>query len=101
VASRARSRTVEVIVSPLKNSFLAETVEEMGEQLAAVGYHIMLGHLGYSIEREGELVTSYLAWSPAGVVLTGRHHSKLTVRRLLESDIPVVEFSTAAASSYP
>ncbi|HYF56659.1 MAG TPA: LacI family DNA-binding transcriptional regulator [Salinarimonas sp.] len=87
----ARSRTVGVIVPSLINSFFSETVEVMGERLAGAGYQIMLGHSGYSIEREEALVASYLAWSPAAIVLTGRHHSRLTLRRLLEADIPVVE----------
>jgi len=87
----ARSRTVGVIVPSIMNSFFSETVEAMGERLADHGYQLMLGHSGYSAEREEALVASYLAWSPAAVVLTGRHHSKLTLRRLLDADVPVVE----------
>ncbi|KAA2238100.1 LacI family DNA-binding transcriptional regulator [Salinarimonas soli] len=87
----ARSRTVGIIVPSIMNSFFSETVEALGERLADRGYQLMLGHSGYSTEREEALVASYLAWSPAAIVLTGRHHSKLTLRRLLEAEIPVVE----------
>jgi LacI family transcriptional regulator, gluconate utilization system Gnt-I transcriptional repressor len=87
----ARSRTVGVIVPSIINSFFAATVEEMAERLAAHGYQLMLGNSGYSVETEEALVTSFLAWSPAAVVLTGRYHSRQTLRLLLETDLPIIE----------
>lgn len=87
----ARSRTVGVIVPSIINSFFSETVEALSEHLSAHGYQVMLGHSDYSTAREETLVASYLAWSPAAVVLTGRQHSKATLRRLLDADVPVVE----------
>ncbi len=87
----ASTRTVGVIVPSIINSFFAATVEEMAEVLAGKGYQLMLGNSGYSTEAEESLVASFLAWSPAAIVLTGRQHSRPTVRRLIEADVPVVE----------
>lgn len=87
----ARSRTVGVIVPSIINSFFAGTVEEMTAPLAAHGYQLMLGNSGYSEETEEALVLSFLSWSPAAIVLTGHHHSRRTLRMLLEADLPVVE----------
>jgi LacI family gluconate utilization system Gnt-I transcriptional repressor len=87
----ARSRTVGVIVPSIINSFFAATVEEMAETLSAEGYQLMLGNSNYSAEAEEALLASFLAWSPAGIVLTGRQHSRAALRRLLETDVPVVE----------
>jgi LacI family transcriptional regulator, gluconate utilization system Gnt-I transcriptional repressor len=87
----ARSRTVGVIVPSILNSFFAATVEEMTAPLAEQGYQLMLGNSGYSEETEEALVASFLSWSPAAVVLTGRHHSRRTLRMLLDADLPTVE----------
>jgi LacI family gluconate utilization system Gnt-I transcriptional repressor len=87
----ARSRTVGVIVPSIVNSFFAATLEAMAETLAAHGYQLMLGNSAYSVETEEALVASFLAWSPAAIVLTGRQHSRATLRLLLETEVPVVE----------
>ena len=87
----SRSRSVGVIVPSLINSSFAATLDAMAEGLAPHGYQIMLGNSGYSPDAEEALVQSFLAWSPAAIVLTGRSHSRATLRRLLSSGIPVVE----------
>ena len=87
----AQSRTVGVIVPSIMNSFFAATVEEMAAPLGAQGYQIMLGNSGYSQDVEEALVLSFLAWSPAAIVLTGHHHSRRALKTLLETDLPIVE----------
>lgn len=87
----ARTRTVGVIVPSLINSFFAATIEAMAECFEANGYQLMLGHSDYSSEREEALVESFLSWSPAAMVLTGQHHSRATLKRLVGADLPVVE----------
>ncbi|MEO6565003.1 MAG: substrate-binding domain-containing protein, partial [Casimicrobiaceae bacterium] len=37
------------------------------------------------------LVNSFLSWSPAAIVLTGQVHSRATLQRLLNADMPIVE----------
>ena len=87
----ARTRTVGVIVPSLVNSFFSATLESMTEALAPHGYQILLGNSDYAVEREDAIVTSFLSWSPAAIVLTGRMHSRATLKQLVAADIPVVE----------
>jgi len=87
----ARTHTVGVIVPSLSNSFFAATIEAMAERFEPYGYQIMLGNSGYLIEREEALVSSFLSWSPSAIVLTGQHHSRNTLKRLVNADLPVVE----------
>jgi LacI family transcriptional regulator, gluconate utilization system Gnt-I transcriptional repressor len=87
----ARSLTIGVIIPSIINSFFAATIEALEEGMAGSGYQLMLGNTGYSAEAERQLVSSFLAWSPAAMVLTGRRHEGETVRALLTSRIPVLE----------
>lgn len=87
----SRSKTVAVVVPTLNNSVFALMLEEMTKVLNAHGFQVMIGSSDYSIEREEELVKSLLSWAPAGIVLTGRHHARATLRLLLEDGLPVVE----------
>ena len=87
----ARSMTIGVIIPSIINSFFAATIEALEEGLAGSGYQLMLGNTGYSAETERQLVSSFLAWSPAAMVLTGRRHEGETIRALLASRIPVFE----------
>jgi LacI family gluconate utilization system Gnt-I transcriptional repressor len=87
----ARSMTIGVIIPSIINSFFAATVEALEEELAGSGYQLMLGKTGYSAELERQLVSSFLAWSPAAMVVTGRRHEPETVRSLLASKAPVFE----------
>jgi len=87
----ARAPTVGVIVPSLSNSFFAATIEAMAERFELHGYQIMLGNSGYLVEREEALVSSFLSWSPSAIVLTGQHHSRNTLKRLMNADLPVVE----------
>ena len=87
----ARTRTVGVIVPSIMNSFFAGTVEEMADALGRHGYQIMIGNSGYSEDREEAIVATFLAWSPAAMVVTGRRHSRRCLRLLLDAEIPVVE----------
>jgi LacI family gluconate utilization system Gnt-I transcriptional repressor len=87
----ASSMTIGVIIPSIINSFFAATVEALEEELAGSGYQLMLGNSNYSSDVEQQLITSFLAWSPAAMVVTGRRHNREAVKTLLDSGIPVVE----------
>lgn len=87
----AVSPVVGIIVPSLRNAFFAETVSTIGDCLAPSGRQTLIGHAEYSAEREEELVRAALAWSPAGIVLTGLHHTAATRRLLERASVPVVE----------
>lgn len=86
-----RSRLVAAIVPQLFNAMFVETVQGLGDQLAANGYHLLLSLSGYSPSHEEELVSAILSRQPDGIVLTGINHAPGTRKRLLSSRLPVVE----------
>jgi LacI family gluconate utilization system Gnt-I transcriptional repressor len=94
----ARSQVVCVIVPAITNAFFAVAVDAMTDELAAGGLQVMLSNSHHHLAREEELVRSFLSWSPAGVVVTGRRHSRETSRMLLGVDAPVVEIWDAGES---
>lgn len=87
----SRSRTIAVVVPTINNSVFALMLEELTATVNAQGYQVMIASSDYSVAREEELVKSLLSWAPAGIALTGRHHSRGTLRLLLEDGLPVVE----------
>jgi LacI family gluconate utilization system Gnt-I transcriptional repressor len=87
----AHSMTIGVIIPSIINSFFASTIEALEEELAGSGYQLMLGISNYSADVEQQLITSFLAWSPAAMIVTGRRHNREAVRTLLDSGLPVIE----------
>jgi len=86
-----RSRLVAAIVPQLFNAMFVETIQGLGDQLAANGYHLLLSLSAYSPQLEGELVAALLSRKPDGIVLFGIKHEPETRKRLLSSHVPVVE----------
>ncbi len=86
-----RSRLVAAVVPQLSNAMFAETIQGLGDQLAAHGYHLLLSLSEYSTLREGELVSTILSRKPDGIVLTGINHATETRKKLLSAGVPVVE----------
>jgi len=87
----ARSRAIAVVVPSLTNAFFSATVNAMQERLDEAGYQLLLGSSEYSLAREARLVETFLSWSPAAVVLTGREHTPRVRRMLKASGVPVCE----------
>lgn len=90
LASR-RSKLVAAIVPQLYNAMFADTVQGMGDELAAHGYQLLLSFSNYSADREDELVSAILSRRPDGIILTGINHTQTLRKKLLSASIPVVE----------
>jgi len=89
-----RSRVVAALVPNLGYSIFAETIQGLSEGLMDSGYELMLMPTAYSLEREERQLRALLAWSPSGLVLTGRRHSAAAeqlLNGLREQGTPVVE----------
>ncbi len=87
----ARPRVVGVVVPSLVNSFFADTVTALQNRMVAEDVQLLIGHSDYDDETEERLVRTFLAWSPAAMVLTGLHHDRATRRMLAATEVPVVE----------
>ncbi|MCK8215241.1 transcriptional regulator, partial [Erwinia amylovora] len=55
------------------------------------GYQTLLGHFGYSAEKEELQLRSLLTWTIDGLILTERTHTAASLRMIETSGIPVVE----------
>lgn len=86
-----RSRLVAALVPTIAGPVFLETIQSLTETLAASGWQLMLGQIGYSNTREDALIDAIIGRRPDGIVLTGIMHSNDARRRLLASGIPVVE----------
>ncbi len=86
-----KSRIVSCIVPTIDNSIFSQTVRALSDTLASSGYQLLLGQSNYDSAEEDKLVATFLSRKVDGMVLTGGVHSALTIRRLKQAKIPVVE----------
>ncbi|MEO8152022.1 MAG: LacI family DNA-binding transcriptional regulator [Rhizobacter sp.] len=87
----SHSRLVAAVVPTITGPVFMEMVESLTSALAEAGYQLMLGQSGYTESREDALLDAIIGRRPDGIVLTGIMHSADGRRRLLASNIPVVE----------
>ena len=59
----SRSRLIAVIVPSLINSVFVEVIKGLQETLEAEGYQILLGNTDYDLDREYQLVRTFLGLS--------------------------------------
>lgn len=90
LASRS-SRTVAIIIPILSTSVYAEEVSQAMRVLEAQGYSLLIGDNEYSLEREEQLIQSFLERRPEAIILTGTEHSPRARRLLKQSGIITVE----------
>jgi LacI family gluconate utilization system Gnt-I transcriptional repressor len=87
----SRSRLVAAIVPTVSGPMFLSTIQALTETLDQHGYQLILGQAGYDGLREDELLSAIIGRRPAGIALIGVVHSAVSRRRLLASNIPVVE----------
>lgn len=89
--SSQKTGFISVVIPSLNNSNFSETVQGISETLDSEGKQILLGYMGYSLQREEHLVQTMLQRRPEGIILTGGEHTART-RHLLEmTNVPVIE----------
>jgi LacI family gluconate utilization system Gnt-I transcriptional repressor len=66
-------------------------VEALTAVLSAAGYQVLLGHTGYDIQREEELIANFLQRRPEAIIVTGGRHTDRARKLLAGSGVPVVE----------
>jgi LacI family gluconate utilization system Gnt-I transcriptional repressor len=86
-----RTGIIAAVVPSLGYSLHAEIIEGVTEFLHDHGITLMIGHAGYDLEVERQIVSAFLARRPDAFYVTGIDHSEATRRLLKESGVPVVE----------
>lgn len=89
--SAANSTLIGVSVPTLFNAVFAEILDGMRDILANAGFETVLDTSEYSEAREAAWVERMIAWSPAGIVLSGLAHKERTRARLAGAGLPVLE----------
>ncbi|QJQ96756.1 MULTISPECIES: LacI family DNA-binding transcriptional regulator [Halomonadaceae] len=87
----ARSPFIAVIVPSLANAVFIEVLGGLQETFEAQGHQILLGNTDYDLQREYQLVKTFLGWSCSALVTAGLRHNTACHGLLKNSDRPVME----------
>ncbi|MDP3650680.1 MAG: LacI family DNA-binding transcriptional regulator [Rhodoferax sp.] len=86
----ARSHTVVVLIPLLSNNLFVDLLEAVHRALHPAGYQILIGVTHYQAQEEEELLTSYLAHRPAGLLVTGFDRTPRCRELIARSGVPCV-----------
>ncbi len=86
----ARSTHVAVLIPLLSNNLFVDLLEAVHRTLLPQGYQTLIGVTHYSPEEEEQLLQSYLAHRPAGLLVTGFDRSETSRQLILRSGVPCV-----------
>jgi len=87
----ARQRIVGMVVPNISGPIFAPTIQAFNDTLNRHGFQVLLASSYFSKEQEENAVRTFLGWSPAALVVTGRFHTRATDALLAASGIPAVE----------
>jgi len=87
----SRSKLIAAIIPNFASSIFLETIDALNQTLVSSGYQLLLGQSNYSAEREESLLDEIIGRRPEGIFITGVLSSNDAKRKLIASNIPVVE----------
>jgi len=87
----SRGKIVGMVIPNISGPIFAGTIQSFSDTLNRHGYQVLLASSYFSAEQEENAVRTFLGWSPAALVVTGRFHTKGTEALLTGAGIPVVE----------
>ena len=82
---------VGMCVPRLTSGLFGHVLDGVDRALGRLGYQLMIGANNHSQEEEEGWIRQVITWRPAGLILSGRHHSPGTVDLLRNAALPVVE----------
>lgn len=85
-----RSMQVPVLVPLLSNTLFVDVLEAVHRTLLPDGYQMLIGVTHYQPEEEEQLLRSYLAHRPAGLLLTGFDRTETARQLIAASGVPCV-----------
>lgn len=87
----ANSRFIAVVVPSLSNIVFIEVIKGLQNEFEEHGYQILLGNTDYDLDRECQLVRTFLGWSSSALVITGLRHNDACRKILDQWDNPIAE----------
>jgi LacI family gluconate utilization system Gnt-I transcriptional repressor len=94
----ARSSHVAVLIPLLSNTLFVDLLEAVHETLLPTGYQTLIGVTHYDPEEEEQLLRSYLAHRPAGLLLTGFDRTEAARQLIRQSRLPCVHLMETTAA---
>lgn len=82
---------VGMCVPRLTSGLFGHVLDGVDRALGRLGYQLMIGANNHSPDEEESWIRQVITWRPAGLILSGRHHSPGTVDLLRNAALPVVE----------
>ena len=92
------SNTVAILIPLLSNALFVDLIEAVQTTLTPAGYQTLIGVTHYNPEQEQRLLTSYLAYRPAGFLVTGFDRTPASRRMLSQNNAPTVHMMETARS---
>jgi LacI family gluconate utilization system Gnt-I transcriptional repressor len=89
LASR-HSAHVAMLIPMLTNTLFVDVLEAAQSTLRGAGYQTLIGITHYDLGEEEQLLREQLAHRPAGLLVTGLHHSAATQDLIALSGVPCV-----------
>ena len=93
-----RSMQVPVLVPLLTNALFVDVLEAVHQTLAPQGYQTLIGVTHYQPQQEEQLLRSYLAHRPAGLLVTGFDRTEAARQLLANSGVPCVHLMELTAA---
>lgn len=85
-----RSSHVAVLIPLLSNALFVDLLEAVHRTLLPAGYQTLIGVTHYKPDEEEQLLQSYMAHRPAGLLVTGFDRTERARRLIAASGIPCV-----------
>ena len=85
------STLVGVCVPRLTSGMFGSVLDSVDHTLSRLGYQTIIGSHEQVPETEEAWLATILSWRPAGVILSGRKHTRTVLDMLREQAVPVVE----------
>jgi LacI family transcriptional regulator, gluconate utilization system Gnt-I transcriptional repressor len=93
----ASSPVIPVVVPSLSNAVFIETIQGIQDVVQRAGFQLLLGNTEYDLDREHAWISTFLGWSPPGLIVAGTRHQPRTRAMLERWGRPVVEIMEIGA----
>jgi LacI family gluconate utilization system Gnt-I transcriptional repressor len=94
-----RSAQVPVLVPLLSNALFVDVLEAVHSTLQPLGFQTLIGVTHYDPDQEEQLLSSYLAHRPAGLLLTGFDRTEAARQLVAKSGVPCVHLMELTQAS--
>ena len=89
--SKSSSKAIGVIVPSFSNMVFSDVILGVNNKASKEGYSILITHMSYDMLEEEKQVADLISYQVDALILSEPKHTPLTLKRLKEYGLPVVE----------